>query len=102
MISCFCNFAVLYSCLKVEERSEKVVGASFLWRSTVGCLLVGHPFAATFSVMLLLKSQYVFDGFSFLKKIKRCFASYKMFKISFIMAPLIYSLYLHCTVRSGF
>lgn len=67
MISCFCNFAVLYSCLKVEERSE-VVGASFLWRSTVGCLLVGHPFATAFLVKLLLKSQYVFVGFSFLKK----------------------------------
>lgn len=67
MISCFYNFVVLYSWLEVEERSEKLVGASFLWRSIADCLLVGHPFAAAFSVMLLLESWYAFVRFNFLK-----------------------------------
>lgn len=68
MVSCFCNFVILYSWLEVEERSEKLVGASFLWRSTVGWLLVVHPFAAVFSVVLLLESWYTFVKFNFLKK----------------------------------
>lgn len=68
MISCFCNFVGLHSWLEVEERSEKLVGASFLWRSTVGWLLVGHPFAAAFSVMLLLESWYVIVTFNFLRE----------------------------------
>lgn len=68
MVSCFCNFVVLYSWLEAEERSEKLVGASFLWRSTVDCLLVGHPFAAVFSVTLPLESWYAFVRFNFIKK----------------------------------